>query len=144
MKNKIMVVLSVLLLVGLLLMLPQASVKAAFIGPGGVAPNDWSAGSEVTVDMTLYPAPDGFELKANPVKVTEPTSLCHDFRGYQFYWTPEIRMLQDGKWVKVPSTGSWQPNEEGRYVVCADVTKAGVYALFGLYYGPAVYDEPLD
>ncbi len=144
MNRRIMIVLSVLLLVGMLLMLPQSSVKAGIIGPMGVAPNDWTGGSEVLVDLTLNPAPDGLELKGNGVKVTEPTTICHDFRGYQFYWTPEIRLLQNGKWVKVPSTGSWMPNEEGKYVVCADVTKPGVYALFGLYYGPTErYEEPV-
>ena len=139
MKKCISIVLSALMLVGLLLMLPQGSVSAKELQPtvNGVAPNDWSGGTEVPVDLTLNPAPDWLDLKSAGVKVTEATTICHDFRGYQFYWTPEIRMLEDGKWVKVPSTGNWVPNEEGKYVVCADVTKAGVYALFGFYYGPA-------
>jgi hypothetical protein len=101
----------------------------------GIAPNNWTGGTEVEVDLATYPASDGLELKTKGVKVTTPGEICHDFRGISYNWVPEVRRLKDGKWVKVASTGSWIP-ETGRYVVCANAAFEGTYALFAYYNGP--------
>lgn len=107
-----------------------------------LAPNVWKGGTETTVDLVKYPAPDWLEMKANPVKVTTPGEICHEFRGIRYHWVPEIRQLKDGKWVKLETTGTWVPDEEGVYVVCAQAQTAGIYGLFAYYNGPKEYNEP--
>jgi len=108
-----------------------------------IAPNVWTGGDqEVSVDLVANPAPDGLELKSEGIKVTTPGQICHEFRGVSYHWNAEIRMLKNGVWTKVTSTGSWVPNEEGVYVVCADANLVGTYALFAYYNCPA--ESPVD
>ena len=65
----------------------------------GIAANEWSAGEEMDVDLSLYPAPSWLQLLTKATKITTPGQICHEFRGGQFKWVGEIRQLKDGKWV---------------------------------------------
>jgi hypothetical protein len=139
MKRVMLVLVALLLVFGLVQLSAPKTVSAGYIGTVnlGLATNDWTGGDVTTVDFTKYPAPNWLQLMTDPVKVTTPGKICHDFRGGQFYWTPEIRELKDGKWIKIPSTAGWVPTTEGKYVVCAQAPAVGVYALFGFYNPPA-------
>ena len=105
-----------------------------------IAPSTWTGGKEVAIDLEKYPGPDWLELKSTGVLVTTPGKICHEFRGINYHWVPEVRQLKDGKWVKIASTGSWVPSTEGTYVVCANAKTAGTYALFAYYNGPTEYE----
>jgi hypothetical protein len=138
MKRVFLVVLALFLVLGLFQFGAPKTVSAVHNPTTvGLAANDWTGGVVTTVDFTKYPAPNWLQLMTDPVKVTTPGKICHDFRGGQFYWTPEIRELKDGKWIKIPSTAGWVPTTEGKYVVCAQAPAVGVYALFGFYNPPA-------
>ena len=104
-----------------------------------LASGDWSTGSPADVNFTDNPAPNWMQLLTSPVVVNEASQICHDFRGGQFGWVGEIRQLVDGEWVKVPVTIGWVPNTEGAFMICADVSSAGTYALFGFYNPPLSY-----
>ena len=101
-----------------------------------LAPSTWTVGVETSVVIEEYPVPNGLQFMANPVKVTTPEKVCHEFSGGQFNWIPEIKQFKNGKWVKVESTAGWTPNTEGKYMVCFEA-EAGKYALFGYYKSPA-------
>jgi len=139
MKKTILVFTALLVVVGLLGFTVSSTANAIGFTVEPLAPNDWNVGEEVVVDMVENPAPEWLQLLAKPVKVTEPGEICHDFRGGQFYWVGEIRQLVDGNWVKIPSTSGWKPNEEGKYVICADAPATGIYALFGYFSPPEGY-----
>lgn len=146
MKKALIVLLSVIMTIGLFALNTPTFATAGYYPTATLsplAPNVWQGGTETTVDMVKYPAPDWLEMKANPVKVTAAGEICHEFRGARYHWVPEIRQLKDGKWVKLETTGSWVPDEEGVYVVCAQAPAAGIYALFAYYNGPKEYDEPV-
>ncbi len=150
MKRVLLILLAMLFLFGLFaLNLPQP-VKAepaptpTPIRVTGLALNEWQGGEKITVDFVKNPAPSWLQLLTDPVKVTKPGEICHDFRGGQFYWKGEIRQLKDGKWVKIPSTAGWVPTTEGTYMICADAPSAGTYALFGYFDPPpgTILDAP--
>ena len=147
MKRVFLVLFAILFLFGLFaLSLPQP-VEAKKMDPTsnpGLALNEWQGGENTTVDFIKYPAPSWLQLLTDPVKVTKPGEICHDFRGGQFYWKGEIRQLKDGKWVKIPSTAGWVPTTEGVYMICADAPAAGTYALFGYFDPPpgTILDSP--
>lgn len=144
--KKAWIVLCGLIMIFVLFALNTPTVTQAYYSTTTVknplAPNEWQGGTETTVDLVKYPAPEWLEMKANPVKVTTPGEICHEFRGIRYHWVPEIRQLKDGKWVKLETIGSWVPDEEGVYVVCAQAPTAGTYGLFAYYNGPKEYDEP--
>jgi hypothetical protein len=119
-------------------------VQAAGSGNNDIAPNSWSSGEEFSVDLVKFPAPDYFQLLGKAVKISEPGTVCHDFRGGQYYWVPEVRQLKDGIWVKIESTAGWYPNEEGKYQVCAKIKKIGTYALFAYFDPPDGWFPPRD
>jgi len=130
-----------LIVAGLLFLNAPKNVQAGYIGTSipSLAPGDWSTGSNVDVNFTDNPAPSWMQLLTSPVKVTEPGQICHNFRGGQFGWVGEIRQLVDGQWVKVPVTVGWVPSTEGAFMICADVSSAGTYALFGFFNPPLSY-----
>jgi hypothetical protein len=145
MKRVLLVLLALLVVVGLFQFNTLKLVSARRDPVEEVlplAPNSWDSGEETSVDFEAFPAPDWLQLLANPVKITAPGTVCHDFRAGQFAWTPEIRHLVDGVWVKVSFTAGWVPNEEGKYVVCFNAASKGIYALFGYYDPPPGYVEP--
>ncbi len=138
MKRVILVALAFLLLLGLFQLGLPKPVMAGIVTKtkiAGLALDVWHGGENTTVDFTKNPAPSWLQLLTDPVKVTTPGEICHDFRGGQFYWKGEIRQLKDSKWVKIPSTAGWVPTTEGIYMICADAPSAGTYALFG-YFDP--------
>mgnify|MGYP000930068554 FL=1 len=101
------------------------------------ASGSWTAGTEVTIDLEKTPAPNEWvQLFGSAVQVTEPTEICHPFRGGQFGWTPEIRRLKNGKWMQLDTTMRRLPNNEGPLYACTNAPAAGTYALFGYYNGP--------
>jgi len=130
-----------LIIAGLLLLIAPQIVRAKYVGTAipSLAPGDWSAGTPVNVNFTDNPFPGWMQLLTNPVKVNEAGQICHDFRGGQFGWVGEIRQLVDGQWVKVPVTVGWVPSTEGAFMICADVSSAGTYALFGFFNPPLSY-----
>lgn len=100
----------------------------------GLAEGSWSAGTEVEINLDAEKYP-GLQLLTNGVKISEPTKLCHEFRGGDYGWVGEIRMLKNGAWVKQPTTAGWVPDTEGAYMACTDASAPGTYALFGWYDG---------
>lgn len=139
MRKTIMVFTALLVVIGLLGFTVSSSAKAIGFTMESLAPNEWTVGEEVVVDMVENPAPEWLQLLAKPIKIAEPGEICHDFRGGQFYWVGEIRQLVDGKWVKIASTTGWEPNEEGKFVICANAQTAGIYALFAYFSPPEGY-----
>jgi hypothetical protein len=141
--KKIIYIIAALELVLVLTQVSVPKVVAGYYNPQPqippIAPSSWTGGSQVSIDLVTYPAPDWLELKSEGVKVTTPGQICHEFRGISYHWVPEIRYLKNGKWVKVESIGGWVPNTEGTYVVCANASVAGTYALFAYYNGPTEY-----
>lgn len=93
------------------------------------------------------PAEPWLLLLTEGLQVNRSTWMCHAFPGGQFGWTAQLRVLSGTRWLPVHSRTFWQPDEEGRLVVCADVPQAGVYALFGYWewypgYQCAPVEEP--
>ncbi|MBA4385394.1 MAG: hypothetical protein C0410_11710 [Anaerolinea sp.] len=101
-----------------------------------LAPANWTVGVETSVDLEKYAPPAWMQLVVNPVKVTTSEEVCHEFRGGQYNWIPEVKQLKNGKWIKVESTAKWTPDTEGKYMVCFEA-EAGTYALFA-HYSPSV------
>ncbi len=98
----------------------------------GLADGSWSAGTEVEINLDAEKYP-GLQLLTNGVKISKPAKLCHEFRGGDYGWVGEIRMLKNGVWVKQPTTTGWVPDTEGAYMACTEASAAGTYALFGWY-----------
>jgi hypothetical protein len=140
MKKAILIGVSTLLVLVMICIQTPFQVNAKNIEPTVVippiAPGSWTGGTEVAIDLAAFPTTDGLELKSQGIKVTSPGKICHEFRGISYHWVPEIRFLKNGKWVKVESVGSWVPDTEGVYEVCANVSTPGTYALFAYYNGP--------
>ncbi len=142
MRKLILVIVAFLLVAGFLLAGIQESVKADFVGFGNnllIAGGNWSTGTDTVVDFGENPIPDWMMSLTNPVKITEAGKVCHDFRGGQFGWVGQIRQLVDGEWVEVESTVGWVPNTEGKFMICADLSEAGTYGLFGFFNPPLSY-----
>ncbi len=78
-------------------------------------------------------------LQSDAVRVSGYTRICHPYRGGQYGWTSEIRALTAAGWTAVPTTSGWEPDEEGKYMTCADVGR-GTYAVFGFWDKPAWWD----
>ena len=141
MKNMFRFLIALILVVGLIAASAPSIVQANSVSSKttALAAGDWSSGTPVDVNFTDNPAPNWMQLLTSPVEVNEAGQICHDFRGGQFGWVGEIRQLVDGEWVKVPVTVGWVPNTEGAFMICADVSSAGTYALFGFYNPPLSY-----
>ena len=139
MKKLLFVILAAFLVVSLVL--AGATKSASAIGHPSltIAAGDWSTGTSTVVDFGENPIPDWMMSLTNPVKISEPGMVCHDFRGGQFGWVGQIRQLVDGKWVEVESTVGWVPNTEGKFMICADVQSGGTFGLFGFFNPPLSY-----
>jgi len=140
MKKLMLVVLSAFLVASMVLAGATQSASAEhFPSKASIAAGDWNTGTSTLVDFTANPIPDWMMSLTNPVKITEAGKVCHDFRGGQFGWVGQIRQLVDGEWVEVESTIGWVPNTEGKFMICADVSEAGTYGLFGFFNPPLSY-----
>ncbi len=110
--------------------------------PEGVAPGSWNssgvASSEIPMNLVTTPGPAWLQLLANGLDLSAPARICHPFRGGQFGWTADIRMLDGDTWVKLPTTVNWTPTGEGSLIACATASTAGTYALFGYFTQPAI------
>lgn len=149
MKRVLKISVVLLVVCALLFFSAKQYVAAKWVGPNpglAIAEDHWLSGTEVPVTLVSTPAPAWLQLLTSGVQVTSPGKICHYFRGGQFGWVGEIRMLDKGVWVMVPTTTGFYPNPEGRFMACADVQKAGLYALFGYYLKPAglnMVDNPV-
>lgn len=138
MKKNINFVFVLVLALSLLLINTSGDVDATKLPPPpppkapGVAEGAWSAGTEVDVNLDAVNYA-GLQLLTKGVKITEPAKLCHEFRGGDYGWVAEIRMLKNGVWVKQPTTMGWEPDTEGKFMACTDASSAGTYALFGWF-----------
>lgn len=103
----------------------------------GVAPGSWDSSgvpsSEIPMYLVTTPGPAWLQLLTNGLELSAPATICHPFRGAQFGWTGEIRMLDGDTWVKLPTTVKWTPTGEGKFIACATAPAAGTYALFGYF-----------
>ncbi len=133
MKKNINVILVLILVLSLLLTNTPGVVNATSdpkSPKAGLADGAWSAGTEVEIKLEATP---GLQLLTNGVKISTPTRLCHEFRGGDYGWVAEIRMLKNGVWVKQLTATGWEPDTEGKFMACTDATVAGTYALFGWF-----------
>ena len=73
------------------------------------------------------------QLISTGLKIAGPAKVCYPFRGAQFGWKGQIRMLLNGKWVPMTTTIKWDPTIEGHLMACATARYAGTYALFGYW-----------
>jgi hypothetical protein len=131
-------VLAVLFAVTLLVTTITSSVNAISSGPG-IASGTWiGSGEVVSVNLTGTSYPDWLQLAAyQGFKANFDQQVCHPFPGGQSGWMADIRVLSGSEWVPVPTTQGWEPDEEGTYMACADVSRwGGTYALFAYYVKP--------
>jgi len=128
-KNKLFAVLLALAMVAIIV---PTTVLAT---PGSIlAGGTWHYPKEVTgTEVVLkYANVRWLQLITNGIKIDQPTTLCHDFKGATLGWEGEIRRLRHGRWIEVEST-LIPPVGDEMYQVCVDAPIAGTYALFGYY-----------
>lgn len=137
MKSAARMIFVIVLAIGLLLGSTIHSAQASAVIAGG-ADDNWTSGEEVSIDLSLTPAPaEWLQLIGQGVKVTTPGALCTEFRKGQFGWIAEVYQLVSGYWVKVPTTQGWFNGTGAKYMACATAPSAGTYALFAYYEPPA-------
>jgi hypothetical protein len=119
-----------------LLFTTLTSSATALSGTPGIATGSWlGSGEIVPVDLTDTTYPAWLQLAADQgFKANFDQHVCHPFPGGQFAWVADIRVLSGNEWVSVPTTQGWEPDEEGTYMACADVSRwGGTYALFAWF-----------
>lgn len=143
MKISIKLIVPTLLLLGLIFAVPQPVAATLAPPPTLPAAGDWVWDAEdITVSIlpqyTLAPAEaeDYALLQSNGIHVSRATQLCHPYPGGQFGWTAEIRALTATGWQPVPTVNQWVPDEEGKFMTCAQVWASGTYAVFGYWEKP--------
>lgn len=80
--------------------------------------------------------PDYAVLQSQGLHISGPAQICHPYRGGQFGWNAEIRVLTNTGWQQVPTVNEWVPDEEGQYMTCAQAWYSGTYAVFGYWEKP--------
>jgi hypothetical protein len=143
MKNKVLLFLMAAILVGSLA--ANVSPVTALVNgydPSLPAYGSWMASDDDVIEDII----PQFELEADlgdyallqsdGVIVVGSARICHPYRGGQFGWTSEIRRATPLGWVPVVTTNGWEPDEEGKYMTCAEVS-SGTYAVFGYWDKPA-------
>lgn len=75
-------------------------------------------------------------LQSEGIHLSGGAQLCHPYPGGQFGWNAEIRVLTHTGWQSVPTTNAWVPDEEGKFMTCANVWYGGTYAVFGYWEKP--------
>jgi hypothetical protein len=110
-------------------------VAASSTNPSnGVSDGDWSTGTVTPVDLTGTSYPAWLQLlDENGTVLPGATEVCHPFRGGNFGWTADIRVLENEVWTQVPTTMEWVPDTAGVYMACAITPAPGLYALFGYF-----------
>jgi hypothetical protein len=137
MKKTARVSLVLIFMLGLTLLIVPNTAQAIKTDSSAIAGGEWSTGTSVDVSKMMDQKPDWLQLLSkNGVKVDGAGELCHPLRGGQFGWVGEIREYKKGEWIRIPTTNDWVPSLDGVYTACAQVSKAGTYALFGYYVRP--------
>ena len=126
----------VVLALALSFILPGTTASSKSISSDGTS-SGWNTGADVKVDTAVNPVPEDYQLFGMGVTITSPAKICHAFRWGQFHWVAQIHRLDNGKWVKVPTTQGYESSPEGAFVACAQADVAGTYALFAYYDGPS-------
>jgi hypothetical protein len=93
----------------------------------------WTAGTAVTVDYKVNPAPSWLQIFSDGVETKGAATICYPFPQGLNSWIGNIYQLKDHKWTKLATTLKWLPDTEGTYSACAKAPEAGTYALFGYY-----------
>lgn len=144
MKKSISLVFVIAALAAAFLLTNPQRVSADPFGPPSPSPlpaaGSWSWDDE-TVTGTIIPqyqlAPtyeaDFALLQSEGIHLSGPTQLCHPYPGGQFGWNAEIRVLTNTGWQQVPTVNEWVPDEEGKFMTCAQVNYSGTYAIFGYW-----------
>lgn len=128
-KGTVRLSLLILMVAILLVSLPSTAQASTF---------NWNTGISTAIDLIVNPAPAWLQLFSEGVKITDQATLCHPFDRGIHNWIAVIYQLKNGKWLKLPTTMNWIPNNEGHYTACAQALEAGTYALFGYYKEPVV------
>lgn len=143
MKTKVFNLAFVLLLaLGLILTTGKANVFAAPI-PIGTVPGTYDPVWIVTPttafvrEIPMYEVGPSLlpnqQLMSKGLVISARAKICFDFRGGQFGWHGQIRMLSSGTWVPLATTVVWMPTIEGHLMACAQAPAAGTYALFAYW-----------
>lgn len=144
-KSNLTLLLAVLVIAIFLALTPQPVRAAGYEPPAPVLPaaGNWSWDNEA-VTGTIIPQyqlaatydPDYALLQSEGVHLSGGTQLCHPYPGGQFGWNAEIRVLTNTGWQPVPTVNQWVPDEEGKFMTCAQVWSSGTYAIFGYWEKP--------
>ncbi len=127
-----------LLIILVVLTLVFSSITSIAKAADGIAPGEWSRGTEFIILPHLTPPPNEWvQQLGNGVEVAEKGTICHNFNGGRYGWTADIYQWKSGQWVKLPTTLGWDSNAEGHWVACAKAPKAGKYAMFGYWTRPS-------
>ena len=118
-------------------------VEESYYTPAWVFPLDPAASFQaVSVEAAAKNAPAWLQLFSGGINLSQPTKMCYTFRYGQFNWVPKFLQLQNGVWSTLATTMEYLYGEEGSLYACANPSKAGVYALFAYYSGPAKASAP--
>lgn len=147
MKKTIITVLALAAVAAALLLSSPQSVMARIIEPPkGTTPAEGSwSWNDATVTGTTIPQyqlaltndDDYAVLQSEGIHLSGGTQLCHPYPGGQFGWNAEIRVLTSAGWQSVATVNQWVPDEEGKFMTCANVWSGGTYAVFGYWEKPA-------
>ena len=144
MKNKVFGVVAVLLMVGMFFLatgystVQAQSTVGTVPGVPGISDGSWvvNSATHLTSTIPMYkvtPLMSWLKLMSSGAVISGPAKICYPFRGGQFGWVGQIRMLVNGAWVPIPSTQTWVPTTEGKLMICADAPSAGTYAVFAYW-----------
>jgi hypothetical protein len=139
MKTKVIKIALVLFLAfGLVFATAPSTVFAGTVPATGPAPSwvvtpaiKWK--SEIPMYLVTTPAPPDQQLSSDGLEISSRAKICFPFRGGQFGWIGQIRMLNGTKWLPLTTTTAWVPTIEGSIWACANAPAAGTYALFAYW-----------
>jgi len=112
---------------------PVQSVAVALDGLDWMVTPSTAFQREIPMSMVTPSLLPGLQLMGDGVVITAPAKICHPFRGGQFGWQGQIRMLSGSNWVPLATTVMWTPTIEGNLIACANAPSAGTYALFAYW-----------
>ena len=145
MKNIKYVLLNAMFVAVFLLLTPMPAAANGYIPPVGDPPaaGSWTWTDE-NVEGTIVPQSSLMDsyvvdyaiLQSNGIYINGPTTLCHPYPGGGNGWNAEIRVWTSQGWQSVPTTNQWVPDEEGKFMSCAQVWFRGTYAVFGYWVKP--------
>lgn len=139
MKNKVLTLAMVtVLVIGFVLASGKTPVFAGTVPVPLTGAPAWQIGTagaivkEIAMDK-VTPLIPGLQLMSPALVTNGPVKVCYDFRGGQFGWNGQIRMLVGGEWVSLATTQVWTPDKEGKMMACAEAPAAGTFALFAYW-----------